>query len=114
MGFPREEYWRGLPFLSPGDFPDPGIEPGAPILQADFFFFNRLSYEGSPEEAESSKYTHKMVNPGTSASSPVGKLRSAVRPGPRVRGVWVARVVETVVGREAANQRGALVPAVWV
>ena len=41
------------------------------------FFFNRLSYEGSPEEAESSKYTHEMVNPGISASSPVGKLRSA-------------------------------------
>ena len=35
MGFPRQEYWRGLPFLSPGNIPDPGIEPGSPALQAD-------------------------------------------------------------------------------
>ena len=35
MGFSREEYWSGLPFLSPGDLPDPGIEPGSPVLQAD-------------------------------------------------------------------------------
>ena len=27
MGFPRQEYWNGLPFPSPGDIPDPGIEP---------------------------------------------------------------------------------------
>ena len=35
MGFPRQEYWSGLPFLSPGDLPDPGIEPWSPTLQAD-------------------------------------------------------------------------------
>ena len=35
MGFSRQEYWSGLPFPSPGDLPDPGIEPGAPALQAD-------------------------------------------------------------------------------
>ena len=35
MGFSRQEYWSGLPFLSPGDHPDPGIEPGSPTLQAD-------------------------------------------------------------------------------
>ena len=35
MGFPRQEYWSGLPFPSPGDLPDPGIEPGSPALQAD-------------------------------------------------------------------------------
>ena len=35
MGFPREEYWSGLPFPSPGDFPDPGIEPGSPARQMD-------------------------------------------------------------------------------
>ena len=36
MGFPRQEYWSGLPFLSPGDLPDPGIKPGSPALQEDF------------------------------------------------------------------------------
>ena len=31
----RQEYWSGLPFLSPGDLPDPVIEPRSPMLQAD-------------------------------------------------------------------------------
>ena len=35
MGFSRQEYWSGLPFPSPGDLPDSGIEPGSPALQAD-------------------------------------------------------------------------------
>ena len=35
MEFSRQEYWSGLPFLSPGDLPDPGIEPRFPTLQAD-------------------------------------------------------------------------------
>ena len=34
-GFPRLEYWSGLPFPSPGDLPNPGIEPRSPALQAD-------------------------------------------------------------------------------
>ena len=35
MGFSRQEYWSGLPFPSPGDLPDPEIEPRSPALQAD-------------------------------------------------------------------------------
>ena len=35
MGFSRQEYWSGLPFPSPGDLPNPGIEPGSPTLEAD-------------------------------------------------------------------------------
>ena len=34
-GFSRQEYWSGLPFPSPGDLPDPGIEPRSPALEAD-------------------------------------------------------------------------------
>ena len=34
-GFSRQGYWSGLPFPSPGDLPDPGIEPGSPALQTD-------------------------------------------------------------------------------
>ena len=40
MGFPRKEYWRGLPFPSPGDLPNPGIEPMSPVsptLASGFF-----------------------------------------------------------------------------
>ena len=35
MGFSRQECWSGLPFPSPGDLPNPGIEPGSPALHAD-------------------------------------------------------------------------------
>ena len=35
MGFSRQEYWSGLPFPSPGDLPNPGIEPGSPALKVD-------------------------------------------------------------------------------
>ena len=35
MGFSRQEYWSGLPFPSPGDLPDPGLEPRSITLQAD-------------------------------------------------------------------------------
>ena len=35
MEFSRQEYWSGLPFPSPGDLPDPGIEPWSPSLYAD-------------------------------------------------------------------------------
>ena len=35
MGFSRQEYWSGLPFPTPGDLPDPGIEPPSPTLYSD-------------------------------------------------------------------------------
>ena len=35
MEFSRQEYWSGLPCASPGDFPDPGIDPVSPALQVD-------------------------------------------------------------------------------
>ena len=35
MGFSWQEYWSELPFPSPGDLPDPGIEPESPAFQAD-------------------------------------------------------------------------------
>ena len=37
MGYPRQEYWSGLPFPSPGYFPNSGIEPGSPALAGRFF-----------------------------------------------------------------------------
>ena len=35
LGFLKQEYWSGLPFTSPGDLPDPEMEPRSPTLQAD-------------------------------------------------------------------------------
>ena len=49
MGFPRQEYWSQLPFPSPGDFPDPGIETTSRALQA---YSLTLSHQGSWMQAE--------------------------------------------------------------
>ena len=46
MGFSRQEYWSGLPFPSPGDLPDSGIEPRSPALQEMLY---PLSHQGSPK-----------------------------------------------------------------
>ena len=37
MGFPKQGYWSGVPFPSPGDLPNPGIEPAPPALAGRFF-----------------------------------------------------------------------------
>ena len=52
MGFSMQEYCSGLPFRSPGDLPDPAIEPWSPTLQAD-----ALPSEppGKPEKGEGAK-----------------------------------------------------------
>ena len=55
MGFPRQEYWSGLPFPSPGDFRDPGMELGSPVSPlppalADGFFTTEPS--GKPHLKE--------------------------------------------------------------
>ena len=51
QGFPRKAYWSGWPFPSPGDLPEPGIEPRSPALQADSFLIeppgNPLSMQGT-------------------------------------------------------------------
>ena len=60
MGFSRQKSWSGLPFPSPGDLPNPGIEPGSPALQADalpseppgkpiLFYFILFFYQGETE-----------------------------------------------------------------
>ena len=42
MGFPRQEFWSGLPLPSPGDLPDPGIELRSPATQADYLLAEPL------------------------------------------------------------------------
>ena len=58
MGFSRQEYWSGLPFLPLGDLPDPGIEPWSPALQAD-----ALTSEppGKPQDNLNSHYSTPAV-----------------------------------------------------
>ena len=47
MGFSRQEYWNGLPFPSPGNLPNPGIEPGSPAFQADALQIEQRAKTGS-------------------------------------------------------------------
>ena len=49
LGFSRQEYWSVLPFLYPGDLPDPGIEPTSPMSLALAGEFLPLSHWGSPK-----------------------------------------------------------------
>ena len=48
MGFPRQDYWSGLPFPSPGDLPDPGIEPASSSSPALAGGFCTIAALGSP------------------------------------------------------------------
>ena len=47
MGFPRQEYWSMWPFPSPGDLPDPGVEPVSPALQADSLLLSHQGNQGN-------------------------------------------------------------------
>ena len=55
MGFPRQEYWSGLPYPSPGDLSDPGIEPTSLAAQANSLLLNQ---RGSPQEHMVIQYFH--------------------------------------------------------
>ena len=60
MRFLRQVYWSGLPFLPPGDLPDPGIEPASPAWQANYL---PLSHQGNLEIiAHSSTLTTEAEN----------------------------------------------------
>ena len=73
MEFSRQEYWSGLPFPSPGDLPDTGIEPRSPTLQADslsfepagklfLFFFIALRTEANGSRAGESLKPHRAIH----------------------------------------------------
>ena len=51
MGFSRQEYWSGLPFPSPGDLPNPGIETGSPLLLLLLSRFSRVRLCATPQTA---------------------------------------------------------------
>ena len=53
VGFPRPEYWSGLPFPSPGDLPHPGIKPVSPVSPA-------LQADSSPTEPPRKLYVYFM------------------------------------------------------
>ena len=59
MKFSWQEHWRGLPFLSPGDLPDPGVEHASPALQADSL---PLSHLGSQIQLNRADNLQSFIN----------------------------------------------------
>ena len=61
-GFSRQEYWSGLPFPSPGDLPDPGIEPTSfmPLTLAGGFFTTSTTWKARP--SQSRPFNFKVIN----------------------------------------------------
>ena len=80
MGFPRQEYWGGLPFPSPGDLSDPGTKPWSPALQVD-------SLPSKPPAA-----TAKSLQLCPTLCDPI----DSSPPGPTVPGILWARTLEWV------------------
>ena len=61
MGFPRQEYWSGLPFASPGDLLDPRIEPESPALAGRFFTTEPPGKPQAPLERRIKTRIHSFV-----------------------------------------------------
>ena len=56
MEFPMQDYWSELPFPSPRDLPDPGIEPTSPVAPALQAVSLPLSHQGSPKRAKAKSH----------------------------------------------------------
>ena len=102
VGFPRQEYCSGLWFPSPGDLPNPGIEPASPAMQADSL---PLSHWGSPIELVPSleqrcsyfKYSSiKKESKVTQSCLTVCDPMDCSLPGSSIHGIFQARVLKWV------------------
>ena len=93
MEFSRQEYWSGLPFPSPGDLPNRGIEPGSPTLQVDSL---RSESPGKP-------MWYPMVLlfatfPLENRTLPTGGRLSSTFPTPSLAVLWAPNAPQWVMG----------------
>ena len=74
MGFPRQEYWSGLPFPSPGNLPDPGIKPVSPFLhwQVDSLLLSHQEESESHSVMSDSLQPHGLDSPWESPGQNTG------------------------------------------
>ena len=89
MGFMRQEYWRGVPFPSPEDLPDPGIEPTSPALQADSL---PLSHRGSRPWIRwqlRARYRIREVDDPLGATSPLRQPNSTLNDLPESLSIFL-------------------------
>ena len=88
MGFSRQEYWNGLPFPSPGDLHDPGIESASPVLAGRFFTTEppgKPQYFSAAAAAKSLQSCPTLCDP-----------RDGSPPGSPIPGILQARTLEWV------------------
>ena len=75
MGFSRQEYWSGLPFPSPGDLPNPGVQPGSPALWADSLPSEPpgkgrwVNVSVAPKRSQTLRYPFERLSVGVSIES---------------------------------------------
>ena len=90
VGFSRQEYWSGLPCPSPGDFLNPGIEPGSPAWQADSL---PLNHQGRPSVSETHRISFlgdgdkvwaevTLFSDQEAAENLLGRIRQLLLPSP--------------------------------
>ena len=102
MEFSRQEYWSRLPFPSPGDLPDPGIEPGSPTLQADAL---------PSEPPENPMKEHGRTQIGSSAFLENrgfiigcrGLGKPIVKNGFSLKSEWIVGLLSEVLAKEKKN-----------
>ena len=87
IGFSRQEYYSGLPFPSPGDLSDPGIEPRSPALQADSL---PTELQGKPCVKYAAAAAAKSLQSCPTLHDPM----DCSPPGSSIRGIFQARVLE--------------------
>ena len=84
MGFPRQAYWSALPFPSPGDRPNPGMEPvshASPVLAGRFFFFFFFTTAppGKPQSQKSAVRESHVSQAWTFLGAAAGALKLCAR-----------------------------------
>ena len=104
MGFPKLEYWSGLPFPSPGDFPDPKIEPRSPLWL--IILGKSIGVCSYPGDRQAEPTVHREGGqPGCVGSCTQGEEEA------RVSGVFPATIslsgFSAVAGRGVADSPGA-------
>ena len=70
LEFSRQEYWSGVPFSSPGDLPNPGIEPRSPALQVDSLLSEPSEKPKNTGVGSLFPSSGKLPHPGIQTGSP--------------------------------------------
>ena len=91
VGFPRQEHWSGLPFLSPGSLPDPGIEPLSPVSPSRAGrLFTTVSPGKPPRSVQGSPFPKVNCTQSSCSLRQQGSALTHTRVGSALRSSWDA------------------------